>query len=109
MRKIILIALALGACSGPRPIVSTPPAACSALLPKSWSVGVEAEPIPTSPDISSMLGKPLTDVMAAYIAAPFAQAYAGADAKLAVANGRTSDAILVFANCETQVNSARLK
>ena len=110
MSKVILIAalLATAGCVT-RPIVSTPPVACSAIVPQSWSAGVDAEPIPVTPDLTLYLGKPLTDAVAAFIAAPYAQAYAGADARLVAANGRTKDAIGIVAQCEASVNQARIK
>jgi len=109
MRALILMTALMTAACGPRPVVTTPPAACSALLPPSWAQGVAAEPIPMTPDLSPFLGKPLTDAIAAYIAAPYAQAYAGADGRLSQANGRTQDAILIVSQCEAAVNAARVK
>lgn len=108
MRALICIAglLLTGGCVT-RPIVSTPPAACAALVPERWAAGVDAEPIPDTPDLTPYMGKPLTDSVAAFIAAPYAQAYAGADARLGMANGRTRDAIGIFSNCESAVNAAR--
>lgn len=110
MRSLIVIAamLAVTAC-GPRPIVSTPPASCASIVPPSWAAGVDAEPIPVTPDLTAYLNKPLTDAIAAYIAAPYAQAYAGADMRLSQANGRTEDAIAIVRECERAVNAARPK
>lgn len=73
----------------------------------SWATGIAPEPIPRPVDISGWLGKPLTESIAAAIAAPYAQAFVGADAKHAMADARTADAISIFKNCEELVNASR--
>lgn len=90
-----------------RPVVSTPPASCSSLIPQGWKEPVAAEPIPTNADVSGWLGKPLTDAMAAAIIAPWATGFVGQAGALEKQAGRTQDAIAVVENCERMVNAAR--
>lgn len=93
MRMIPLVLLVSG-CSK-APIISTPPAACASLLPKSWKQPVENAAIPDT-------GK--TDLDAAKA---WAQAYVAESGKLDIANARTADAIAIFEACEAFVNGAR--
>lgn len=107
---IAMLALALVGCAGKvEPIVSTPPAACSKLIPPGWQEGIDAAPVPQNTDISEWLGKPLTAAMAAAIVAPWATAYLLISGALEKANGRTADTSEIMTNCEALVNSARPK
>ncbi len=81
---------ALSACS--TLTVTTPPAACANLILATWREGIEATPIPAGDDAKAWSG-----------------AYVGASADTEKANGRTRDAIDIFANCEAMVNAARVK
>lgn len=92
-----------------RPIVTTPPARCAALVPQGWAEGVEAAPVPADQSalIATLLGKPLTEVGAAALISPWASAYVQQDAQLSKANGRVADAMAIFQNCEKLVNAAR--
>lgn len=109
--KRITIALALiatlSAC-GHTPIVSTPPAGCSKLIPSDWSKGVDAAPIPeNAPGIADWIGKPLTAAVAAAIAAPWAAGYVAMSGQLDKANDRTAATVSIVTNCEAMVNAAR--
>lgn len=84
-----------------------PPASCSKIVPDSWREGVEAAPIPDNTPIAEWLGKPLTQVMAAAILAPWAAGYTAMSGQLEKANGRTVDTIDIIVRCETLVNDAR--
>ena len=90
------MALTITAC-GPQVVVSTPPARCASLVPAGWSEGVEAAPAPET--------RGLTDPLAREQA--WAGAYVAQDGQLRKANGRTADAIEIFARCEEMVNAAR--
>lgn len=99
MKHLALIPIALivsaGACA-PKPVVNTPPARCSTLIPSSWADGVPPYPIPdtSNPD-------PLEQIKA------WAAAYVGADGQREKANGRTADTIEIVRRCEELVNAAR--
>lgn len=71
-------------------------------MPKGWSDGVEAVPVPPMPATS---GNALTDALAAVKA--WAGAYVATDGQLAKANGRTADTIEIVQRCEAAVNAAR--
>lgn len=109
MRKVWMLStlLLLPACARGPVIVTTPPAACHKIVPTSWAAGIPAEPIPRAVDIKEWIGRPFTETMAAAIVAPYAKAYVGADAKQAMSDGRTADAIAIFTNCEELVNASR--
>ncbi len=111
MRHVLLIAAAamtLTGCGSRRAIVSTPPAACAGLVPKEWANGVEAAPVPeNAPGLNDWLGKPLTATMVAAIIGPWATGYVAMNGQLSKANGRTSDAMTIQANCEAMMNAAR--
>lgn len=90
MRSLIVLAgLAVSGCIT-RPVISTPPAACSTLVPQSWKEGIEGYPIPS--------GASLSEWQAAFI---------GQAGRLEMANGRTKDVIGMQERCEALVNSAR--
>lgn len=84
-----------------------PPARCADLVPKDWSQGVEAAPIPNNTDTSEWVGKPLTNAIIAAIIAPWANGYVAMSGQLEKANGRTADAMSIQRQCEQQVNAAR--
>jgi len=99
MRTIVCIslALALTGCGWFKDtIVSTPPARCSALIPDSWSDGVEAAPVPDTVDLG-----PFEQVKA------WASAYVAQGGQLAKANGRTADTVHIVQRCEELINAAR--
>jgi hypothetical protein len=75
--------LALGACAGGPPIVTTNAANCSSLLPDDWKQGVEGADLPD--------GNTVGDWVA------FGDAQTG---RLDQANGRTRDAIEIVERCE---------
>lgn len=87
--------------------MTTPPAQCSRLIPANWKQPVASEPIPAAVDLSEWIGKPLTDAVAAAIAAPWAQAFVGSDGQLDKANGRSADIISIVSECERMQNEAR--
>jgi hypothetical protein len=93
------------ACAQKRPIVMIPPARCADLVPKSWTEGVPAAPVPTNAPVT--LGVPLTLQIVAAIIAPWANAYVAQDGQLDKANGRATDAISIVRECEAQANAAR--
>lgn len=92
---------------GKTPIVSTPPASCSALIPQGWKKPVQGAAIPKPADTSQWIGKPLTDAMAAAIVAPWASWGVEQTGQLDKANGRTADGIAIMERCEALVNAAR--
>ncbi len=87
--------------------MATPPATCNRLIPDSWKEGVQAAPIPSNAPVAEWIGKPLTQAMAAAIAAPWAAAYVAMSGQLEKANGRTVDTIEIGATCEALANEAR--
>lgn len=107
MRKLLMLSAILcsSACVAPRPIVQTPPAACSRLIPNGWTQGVEASPVPQNAAVP--VGTPLTAALAASIVAPWASAYVAMSAALDKANGRTADTVAIVTECEKQANAAR--
>lgn len=91
------LALVLGGCGIiSRPVVSQPPASCAALIPDSWSEGVEAAPVPVTEGLS-----PVEQIKA------WAAAFVTMSGQLAKANGRTVDTVLIVSQCEDMVNAAR--
>ena len=85
-RWLLLCAMpGLTGCAGAPPIVTTPAAACAALLPSGWKAGVAGAPLPGG------------DTVGEWIA--FADAQTG---KLDEANGRTRDAIGIVERCEAR-------
>lgn len=101
------LALSLTAC-GNRPVISSPPARCSSLIPDGWSEGVEATPVPdNAPALAQLIGRPLTAEAAAQIIAPWASAYLMMGSQLQKANGRTADTVQIVQRCEEMVNAAR--
>lgn len=98
MRKMLMLSvmLCLPACASKPPILTTPPARCSTLLPDSWSEGVEAAPVPDTTGLD-LLGQ----------VKAWASAYVQADAALSKANGRTIDAVGIVKRCEDMINAAR--
>lgn len=89
--KPLLLAAAIGlaGCSGGPPIVTTSAAACSALLPHDWRLGVAGADLPSG------------DTVGDWVA--FGDAQTG---KLDVANGRTKDAIEIVERCEARDDAA---
>ena len=73
----------LTGCAGATPIVTSPGAACAALLPSGWKAGVAGAPLP------------IGDTVGEWIA--FADAQTG---RLDEANGRTRDTIAIVERCE---------
>lgn len=90
-----LVGLTMVAGCSPAPIISTPPAACSRMLPEAWRTPIEGTPIPDT-------GKMDLDAAKAW-----AQAYVSESGKLEIANGRVVDAIGIFERCEALQNGAR--
>ena len=85
-RWLLLCAMpGLTGCAGATPIVTTPAAACAALLPAPWKAGVAGAPLPGG------------DTVGEWIA--FADTQTG---KLDEANGRTRDAIGIVERCEAR-------
>lgn len=106
MRKIMTLfaPLLLLACADKQAIVTIPLARCANLVPATWRDGVDAAPVPDMPT-------PTKDALADALAAnkAWATGYVAMSAQLEKANGRTADAIDIFANCEAMVNDARPK
>lgn len=75
----------LTGCAGAMPIVTSPAAACAALLPAEWKAGVAGAPLPNG------------DTVGEWIA--FADAQTG---RLDEANGRTRDTIAIVERCEAR-------
>ena len=98
MRKMLLLSavLSLPACADKPSIVTTPPAACSRLIPETWAEGVPAAPVPDTDGLSL-----LEQVKA------WATAYVAQGGQLAKANGRTADTVGIVSRCEAMVNGAR--
>lgn len=93
----VVLALTLTGCGIiSRPVVATPPARCSAMLPQGWFAGVEAAPVPVTDGLSDF------DQVKAW-----ASAYVEMGGQLAKANGRTADTMTIIRNCEELVNGAR--
>jgi len=109
MPRLLLMCalLSCAACADRRPIITTPPAACSKLIPSDWTKGVAATPVPANTDTSAWIGKPLTDAIEAAIIAPWAAAYVAQDGQIEKANGRTADTVQIVQTCEDMVNAAR--
>lgn len=81
--------LAVAACAGGPPIVTTQSASCSTLLPPSWKDGVPGAPLPEGDTVGDWIS--------------FADAQTG---KLDQANGRTRDAIEIVTRCEARDQAA---
>lgn len=81
------LAVLLAACQH---IVTTPPAACSRLIPDDWQIPVPPVPLPGFNDV----GEALT-------------AFVGQTGQLDKANGRVADTIHIFTTCEAMQNEAR--
>jgi hypothetical protein len=86
----LLLALALTACVGARPIVTPSAADCAGLLPDRWKEGVAGADLP--PDQATV---------GDWIA--FGDAQTG---RLDTANGRTRDAIEIIERCEKRERDA---
>jgi len=70
--------------------VTTPPAACSRLIPEAWTLPVPPVPLPDFTDVGEVL-----------------TAFIGQTAQLDKANGRPEDIVHIFTTCELMHNEAR--
>lgn len=105
-RRLQLLVLPLCALSvSCRNMVATPRAQCAGLIPRTWS-----DPIPGAsvPDDVPLTGNAAKDaVILAQTVNEWAKAFVAQSGQLSKANGRTSDAIQIFSECERLVNAAR--
>lgn len=87
--KLLAMPLALLSASC-QTIVQTPPAECSRFVPDSWKEGVPGAPLPEEDTVRAWQG--------------FGVAQSG---QLSKANGRLSDTLHIFGECERRANEAR--
>jgi len=87
--RLLVMPLALLS-AGCQTIVETPPAECSRFIPDRWKEGVPGAPLPDENTARAWQG--------------FGVAQSG---QLSKANGRLSDTLHIFGECERRANEAR--
>jgi hypothetical protein len=84
--------------------VTTPPARCAELIPRSWAEGVAGAPLPRFLEIDKITDPRLR---AELETREWQKAFVDQGTRLEIANQRMADVIFLYGNCERLANDAR--